>query len=453
MRGSGVRSSVINTARPATVGEDPRQPGGHAGSARAVSTRGALATARAVGVSRGACAKRAPGLRCRCTATGPAGTVSPPAPRGWIPRGAPGGGRVSDRAATPARRDGGVGAPPVGVGRHAGAALQRGAPLGPGHPQGWGRRWSLVAATAALAVVPAAATGPFPAHPSTAQLMRVGAPLAHGAGVDAAAAESLGDLSGLVDIYSRLPGDEGAAGTGILVSPDGQLVTNAHVVASAEQIVVAEVPGGRTYRAELRGTDTVHDVAVLRLVGASDMAVAPLGDSDDLHVGDPVEAVGNVGGAGGAPTVSTGKVTALGQQVLTTGADDRPAHHLAGMIEVSARVQAGDSGGPLLSAAGLVVGMDTAADQRSGFAIPINAVIADARHLGAAIGSPSPEGNQPDPDAPSPPSTAGLLALQLGPQSETGHRGARDGRSTEHRGGAGADAGGLARIGLGATPR
>lgn len=197
--------------------------------------------------------------------------------------------------------------------------------------------------------------------------------------------DSVHQLAGLVDVYTRIPGAT-AAGTGIVLSSDGEVATNKHVVADASSIVATDPSTGRTYTAVLLGADARRDIAVIRLLGTPDLAVAPLGDSDDVQVGDRVEAVGNAGGRGGAPTVTTGQVTGLRQSVIAQDGYTHQQRKLHGMIKIDAEVQAGDSGGPLLER-GEVIGMDTAGGT-AGFAIPINTVLATAHRLGS-----------PDPDA------------------------------------------------------
>jgi S1-C subfamily serine protease len=191
--------------------------------------------------------------------------------------------------------------------------------------------------------------------------------------------------AGLVDVNCSLRGGS-AAGTGIVLGSDGVVVTNNHVVAKAISIVATDLADGRRYPVVVLGRDPGHDVAVIRLVGAAGLVVAPIGDSDQLKVGDRVTAIGNAGGRGGAPTVTTGVVTALGQSIVSRNDYTHQRRRLRGMIEVSASVPPGDSGGALLGTSG-IVGMDTAAGPDSGFAIPINTVLAIAHGLGAGASS------------------------------------------------------------------
>jgi S1-C subfamily serine protease len=133
---------------------------------------------------------------------------------------------------------------------------------------------------------------------------------------------------------------------------------------------------GRAYSATVVGYSLSGDVAVLKLANASGLQTATVGDSAGVKVGDRVTAVGNAGGRGGSPTVTTGTVTGL-HRSITVGDTQGGAVRLADLIGTNASLEPGDSGGPLLDRAGRVIGMDTAADTGfdlhggSGFAIPI----------------------------------------------------------------------------------
>ncbi len=175
---------------------------------------------------------------------------------------------------------------------------------------------------------------------------------------------------GVVDITSRMPQGVGA-GTGMVLSADGEVLTNNHVVEGASEIVVTVVSTGESYRASVVGTDPNDDVAVLRLSGAQDLTTIPIGDSDGLEVGDQVAAIGNAGGRGGTPSVATGRVTALDQQITASDQDGSNAETLTEMIQVDANVVPGDSGGPLVDTSGKVVGMNTAAAASAGMTGPM----------------------------------------------------------------------------------
>jgi S1-C subfamily serine protease len=200
---------------------------------------------------------------------------------------------------------------------------------------------------------------------------------------------------GVVDITSQLGSQGQAAGTGIVVNPAGEVVTNNHVIDGATRITVT-VPGGPGYRAQVLGTDPNQDVALLQISGPASLAAATFGDSSLVAVGDAVTAVGNAGGVGGPPSVAPGKVTGLNRSVTaTTGTGFGSPEHLTGMIQTDARIVPGDSGGPLLNAAGQVIGMDTAAAVEQpgqpslpqGYAIPINRAISIVHSIESTHGS------------------------------------------------------------------
>lgn len=167
---------------------------------------------------------------------------------------------------------------------------------------------------------------------------------------------------GVVDIDTVLGYTGGrSAGTGMVLSADGEVLTNNHVVRGATSITVTVVTTGRRYAASVVGTDPTDDVAVLRLRDASGLQTAHLGDAAGLRVGEAVTGVGNAGGAGGTPSAASGSVVALGRTITAADQDGSNAETLDGLIQTDAAIQAGDSGGPLYDSRGEVVGMDTAA--------------------------------------------------------------------------------------------
>jgi S1-C subfamily serine protease len=202
--------------------------------------------------------------------------------------------------------------------------------------------------------------------------------------------------TGLVNINTVLGLQHGeAAGTGIVLTATGDVITNNHVVDGATKITVTVVDTGASYTATVVGTDPAHDIAVVR-VDATGLAVAPLGASTAVQVGDAVVAIGNAGGTG-TPTTADGEVTALDQTVTATDENGGNAETLHGLIQVTAALQPGDSGGPLYDAAGKVVGIDaigsTGGFRRrttsgGGYAIPIDAAVEIASRIQS--GTPSP---------------------------------------------------------------
>ena len=184
------------------------------------------------------------------------------------------------------------------------------------------------------------------------------------------------------------------AGTGIVLTPNGEILTNNHVINGATKISVTDVGNGKTYAANVVGYDNTHDVAVLQLVGASGLATAKISSSSP-SMGEAVVAIGNAGGLGGTPTSAGGSVTALDQSISASDQLDGTSEQLSGLLEVNANVESGDSGGPLVNASGQVIGMDTAASSNfafsasgnQGFAIPISQAMSIARQAEAGKGS------------------------------------------------------------------
>jgi S1-C subfamily serine protease len=203
----------------------------------------------------------------------------------------------------------------------------------------------------------------------------------------------------VVDIVSNL-GTQGAqsAGTGIVLTSSGEVLTNNHVVDGATAIRVTDVGNGRTYTATVTGYDPTGDVAVLKLSGASGLKTATIGDSSAVKTGQKVVALGNAGGRGGLPSVAAGQVTGLGQAITAQDEGSGSSERLTGMIRTNANIQPGDSGGPLLNTAGQVVGMDTAASTsqtqagtgtgtEQAFAIPISRALSIASQITAGTAS------------------------------------------------------------------
>jgi S1-C subfamily serine protease len=172
---------------------------------------------------------------------------------------------------------------------------------------------------------------------------------------------------GLVDVTSTL-GYAGATamGTGIVLTSNGEVLTNNHVINGATSVKVTDIGNGKTYQATVVGYDASHDIAVLQLSGASGLTTAATGNSSTVRVGDNVVGLGNAGGRGGAPAVAAGTVTALNQSITASDEGSSSSEQLSGLIETNADIQAGDSGGPLVNSHGQVIGVDTAASSGSG---------------------------------------------------------------------------------------
>ena len=178
-------------------------------------------------------------------------------------------------------------------------------------------------------------------------------------------------------------------GTGIVLDPGGQVLTNYHVVQGADTINATVA--GRSFAADLVGYDRRHDIAVIQLLGAGGLPTAPIGDSGQLVEGEPVVALGN---GGGALTREVGTVTAFGRTVNAEDTLTGSSDELTGLFEFAAPVRAGDSGGPVVNGAGQVIGITTAASVNfrlapggEGFAIPINEAMAIAGQIRS--GAPS----------------------------------------------------------------
>jgi S1-C subfamily serine protease len=201
---------------------------------------------------------------------------------------------------------------------------------------------------------------------------------------------------GLVDINTTLGGLAGeAAGTGMVVTSSGEVLTNNHVISGAVRITATDIGNGRTYTAHVIGYDTSRDVAVIQLEQASGLATVNFGDSNTVKVGQSVITIGNAGGIGGTPSAAGGSVVALDQSITASDESAETSEKLKHLIEIDGQLQPGDSGGPLVNDAGTVIGMDTAASSNfsfqsngsQGFAIPINTAMRVAREIVAGHGS------------------------------------------------------------------
>jgi S1-C subfamily serine protease len=201
---------------------------------------------------------------------------------------------------------------------------------------------------------------------------------------------------GLVDIYTTLGYQHAqAAGTGMVLTSSGEVLTNNHVINGATSIRARDIGNGRTYQAKVVGYDHSHDIAVLQLQGASGLPTVTLGDSASATTGQKVVALGNALGKGGTPAVATGHIAGLGASITASDEGAGTAEQLTGLIHHSAGIQPGDSGGPLVNTAGQVIGINTAASQGTqfqgqqtqAFAIPINQAKSVADQIEAGTSS------------------------------------------------------------------
>jgi serine protease Do len=166
-----------------------------------------------------------------------------------------------------------------------------------------------------------------------------------------------------------------AAGTGIVVSRDGYILTNKHVVSEANAIEVVMADGTTYSSVELVGTDPLNDVAFLKVNGVSNLSPAELGDSSTVRVGQEVVAIGNSLGQY-QTTVTSGIISGKGRPIQASDGAGATAETLVDLLQTDAAINPGNSGGPLLNRAGQVIGINTAVAanaQGIGFAIPINA--------------------------------------------------------------------------------
>lgn len=199
----------------------------------------------------------------------------------------------------------------------------------------------------------------------------------------------------VVDINGTLAGGGEVAGTGIVLTSSGIVLTNNHVIEGTSSLSLQVDGTGPTYTGTVLGTDATDDVALVQMNGASNLKTASIGNSSSVNVGDPIVAIGNALGRGGTPAVSGGNVTAL-NQTITAGDSTATAETLNGTIEIDAFIQPGDSGGPLVNANGKVIGIDTAAESQGrfaqsgsnvGYAIPINNAMSIVQQIEAGHSS------------------------------------------------------------------
>ncbi len=212
----------------------------------------------------------------------------------------------------------------------------------------------------------------------------------------AAAKIAKGVDPGLVDINTNISyQDATAAGTGMILTSDGYVLTNNHVIEGSTSITARDVETGKSYTAKVVGYDLAKDIAVLKLENASGLSTVSIGNSDDIKTAEQIVGIGNAGGVGGTPSYAAGTIVATNQSI-TANSDENPngSESLSGLIEMNAPIQPGDSGGPLVTTSGKVIGMDTAASQSGGgfgftqtsgatqaYAIPINTALSIVKEI------------------------------------------------------------------------
>ena len=202
-----------------------------------------------------------------------------------------------------------------------------------------------------------------------------------------------GSLAGGTGGRSGLP-TERAAGTGMVLTSTGEVLTNNHVIQGATSITVTVVGRSGSFVAKVVGADPKADVALLQMEGVSGLPTVTLADSSTSTVGQEVVAIGNALGQGGSPTVTDGTISGLNRSI-TVGGGSGGTEHLSGLIQTDAPISPGDSGGPLVNVSGQVVGMITAGatgGQRQrvssvGYAIPATSALAVVNQIRTGHGS------------------------------------------------------------------
>jgi S1-C subfamily serine protease len=193
-------------------------------------------------------------------------------------------------------------------------------------------------------------------------------------------------------------------GTGMIITPSGEVVTNNHVITGATTITVTLYGKTTAMPATLVDTDPTNDVALLQINGASNLPTVSYGNSDNIAVGDAVVAIGNaLGLAAGSPTVTQGIISATGRTVQASDSSGSNTETLTNMFQTDAAINPGNSGGPLVDSDGKVIGMNTAVAQDDtgtgeaeniGFAIPSNKVLQELPGLRSkSIGSSGQSGS------------------------------------------------------------
>jgi S1-C subfamily serine protease len=193
-----------------------------------------------------------------------------------------------------------------------------------------------------------------------------------------------GPNTGIVDIYTKLGYVDGvAAGTGMIISRSGEVLTNNHVISGATSFKVVNVSTHRRYTATVVGYSVSRDIAVLQLANASNLRRIKLDRSFPLKVGQPVVARGNAEGRGGMPKTASGQIIALHQQIVAKD-ETGNSETLNNTIATDAPVVPGYSGGPLMDVRNRAIGIVTAgstAGPHRGFAIPIKQALQLAQRI------------------------------------------------------------------------
>ena len=197
-----------------------------------------------------------------------------------------------------------------------------------------------------------------------------------------------------IDAAIAYSGGTSSEGTGMVISTEGLVLTNNHVINGARTIRMTLATTGQAFSATVAGYDATHDVALLRLDGAARLKIVQVGNSAQVTVGTPVLALGNAEGQGGRPALAEGVISSLKKTISPTDENTGATETLHGMLETDADIVSGDSGGPLANSAGQVIGMDTANASSSqgtssvlGYAIPIDSALSVAHQIAAGQAS------------------------------------------------------------------
>lgn len=167
-----------------------------------------------------------------------------------------------------------------------------------------------------------------------------------------------------------------AAGTGVIVSKDGYILTNKHVINDASKVTVVLDDGTIYENVEVVAADPLNDIAFLKIKDVDNLTPATLGDSKTINVGQQVIAIGNALGEY-QNTVTSGIISGTGRSVTASDTSGTNTETLSDMIQTDAAINSGNSGGPLVNAAGQVIGINTATSavaENMGFAIPISSI-------------------------------------------------------------------------------
>ena len=297
----------------------------------------------------------------------------------------------------------------------AGGSVPAWAPAPPVAPPANNSLWHQIAAAVVIAAVVAAAAGAgigwslartINSHAPTSQTntQPTAEPAQAGSPIQPANPSTGGSLGStaiaakldpaIVDV-NTVVGTGQAAGTGQIITSDGEILTNNHVVDRSTSIDVTIAGRSQTYSAHVIGVDPSADIALIKVDGVSGLPTVSFASSSSVKVGDQIYALGNALGQGGTPDVSRGSITAL-DQTITASESGSKSEQLTGMLQSDATIYPGDSGGPLVNSSGQVVGMITAGDVQGfrssastvNYAIPSDTILSVVNQIRSGQASP-----------------------------------------------------------------